>query len=118
MKDDNKLNSVFNTLTEPRSHINRLHLLNHILLIGIVSVICGAETWKQMVQFGKSKEYFFKKFLVLPNRIPPEDTINRVFSSIDNLEFESCFMTWINSISSLVPGQVIAIDGKAIRGAK
>ena len=118
MKEDNKLNSVFNTLTDPRSHINRLHPLNDILLIGIVSVICGAETWKQMVQFGKSKESFFKKFLELPNGIPSEDTINRVFSSIDNLEFEDCFMTWINSITTLVTGQVIAIDGKAIRGAK
>jgi len=27
-------------------------------------------------------------------------------------------MSWINSISTLVPCQVIAIDSKAIRGAK
>ena len=63
MKSDNKLISVFSTLTDPRSHINRLHSLNDILLIGIVSVICGAETWKQMIQFAKSKEDFFRKFL-------------------------------------------------------
>jgi predicted transposase YbfD/YdcC len=118
MKANNKLNTVFNTLTDPRSHINRLHNLNDILLIGIVSVICGAETWKQMVQFAKSKESFFTKFLELPNGIPSEDTINRVFSSINNLEFEQCFMNWVTSINTLATGQVIAIDGKAIRGAK
>lgn len=118
MKPDNELNSAFSTLTDPRSHINRLHLLKDILIIGIVSVLCGAETWKQMVQFGKSKESFFRKFLLLPNGIPSEDTINRVFSSIDNLDFERCFMEWISSISALSDGQVIAIDGKTLRGAK
>jgi len=118
MSPDNKLKCVFSTLTDPRSHINQLHLLNDILLIGVVSVICGAETWKQMVQFAKSKESFFRKFLVLPNGIPSEDTINRVFSSIDNLDFERCFTEWITSISTLSKGQVISIDGKTIRGAK
>ena len=83
MKEDNKLNSVLTSLTDPRSHINRLHLLNDILLIGIISVICGAETWKQMVQFAKSKEFFFRKFLQLPSGLPSEDTMNTVFSSID-----------------------------------
>ena len=118
MKTDNKLNNVFSKLSDPRSHINRLHLLNDILLIGVVSVICGAETWKQMVQFAKAKESFFRKFLALPNGIPSEDTINRVFSSIDSSEFEACFIEWINSITTLVTGQVIAIDGKTLRGAK
>jgi len=118
MEADNKLNEVFRSITDPRSDINKLHQLNDILLIGIVSVLCGAETWKQMVQFGKSKKSFFQKFLQLDNGIPSEDTINRVFSSIDSLEFEKCFMEWITSISSLSTGQVIAIDGKTIRGAK
>ncbi|MFT5718969.1 MAG: putative transposase YbfD/YdcC [Oleiphilaceae bacterium] len=112
------MNSVFSTLADPRSHINRLHLLNDIILIGIVLVLCGAETWKQMVQFGKSKESFFRKFLLLSNEIPSEDTINRVFSSINNLDLENCFIEWINSISTLSKGHVIAIDGKTIRGAK
>ena len=74
-----------------RSH-KQLYDLESILLIGIISVICGAETWKQMVQFAKSKEFFFRKFLQLPSGLPSEDTINRVFSSIDSLEFEHCFI--------------------------
>ena len=41
-----------------------------------------------------------------------------MFSSVDNLEFEECFMNWITSISTLATGQVISIDGKTIRGAK
>lgn len=118
MNNDNQLVSIFGSLEDPRSHINKLHNLEDILLIGIISVICGAETWKQMVEFSNSKEVFLRKFLELPNGIPSDDTINRVFSSIDSSEFESRFIDWVNSISKLSKGQVIAIDGKTLRGAK
>jgi len=118
MSTDNNLMSIFGSIDDPRSHINQLHNLVDILFIGIISVICGAETWKQMIEFANSKEKFQKKFLELPNGIPSEDTINRVFSSIDSSQFESCFIDWVNSISNLLQGQVIAIDGKTIRGAK
>lgn len=118
MKTGNKLISIFGSIKDPRSHINQLHDLNDILLIGIISVISGAETWKQMVEFAYSKEDFLRKYLKLKNGIPSEDTINRVFSSIDSEQFENCFMQWVNSISAITKGQVIAIDGKTLRGAK
>jgi len=118
MNADNKLVSIFGSVEDPRSHINQLHNLVDILLIGIISVICGAETWKQMIEFANSKESFLRKFLELPNGMPSEDTINRVFSSIDSSQFETCFIDWVNSISTLSKGQVIAIDGKTLRGAK
>jgi len=118
MKPDSKIITIFKQVEDPRSHINQLHNLIDILLIGIISVICGAETWKQMVGFAKSKEVFLKTFLELPEGIPSEDTINRVFSSIDSVQFETCFIEWVNSISNLTKGQIIAVDGKTIRGAK
>ena len=100
MNADNKLMSIFGSIEDPRSHINQLHNLVDILLIGIISVICGAETWKQMIEFANSKEEFLRKFLELPNGIPSDDTINRVFSSIDSSQFETCFIDWVNSISN------------------
>ncbi len=115
---NNKLTSIFGSMEDPRSHINQLHNLEDILFIGIISVICGAETWKQMVEFSNAKETFLRKFLELPNGIPSDDTINRVFSSIDSSQFESCFIDWVNTISKLSKGQVIAIDWKTLRGAK
>lgn len=118
MKKDDKLISIFGNISDPRSHINQLHEMVDILLIGIISVICGAETWAQMVEFAKSKEVFLRTFLSLPNGIPSDDTINRLFSAIDSSQFETCFIEWVNSISEISKGQVIAIDGKALRGAK
>ena len=118
MKNSKELVSIFDRIEDPRSDINKLHKMTDILLIGILSVICGAETWKQMVEFANSKEVFLRKFLELPNGIPSEDTINRLFSSIDSSQFENCFINWVNSISDITKGQVIAIDGKTLRGAK
>jgi predicted transposase YbfD/YdcC len=118
MNSSGNLKSVFGQIEDHRSHINQLHNLIDILLIGIIAVISGAETWEQMVRFANSKEGFLKKFLELPNGIPSKVTINRVFSAIDSEQFESCFIEWVNSISDLSKGQVIAIDGKTIRGAK
>jgi predicted transposase YbfD/YdcC len=118
MNTDSKLISIFGSVEDPRSHINQLHNLVDILVIGIISVICGAETWKQMADFAYSKEEFLKKFLKLENGIPSDDTINRVFSAIDSNQFENCFMEWVNSISEITKGQVIAIDGKTLCGAK
>ena len=89
-----------------------------ILLIGTILVVCGAETWKQMNEFADSKEAFLRGFLNLKNRITSLYIINRVFSSTDSHQFESCSMECVNSISQLGKGQVIAIDGKTLRGAK
>lgn len=118
LKTTSNLMSIFGQIDDPRSHINQLHNLEDILLIGMISVICGAETWEHMVRFAKSKEAFLKTFLELPNGIPSKDTINRTFSAIDSAQFEACFIEWVNSIVDLSKGQVIAIDGKTIRGAK
>jgi len=118
MKSSGNLKNIFGQIEDHRSHINQLHNLVDILLIGIIAVICGAETWEQMVVFAKSKETFLNKFLELPNGIPSKVTLNRVFSAIDSQQFEACFIEWVNSISDLSKAQIIAIDGKTIRGAK
>ena len=118
LKTTNELRSIFSQIDDPRSHINKLHKLEDILLIGIISVICAADTWKNMETYAKAKEEFLRSFLELPNGIPSDDTFNRVFSSIDSEQFESCFVDWVSRLVNLTDGEVIPIDGKTIRGAK
>jgi len=118
METTNELRSIFSQIDDPRSDINKLHKLEDILLIGIISVICAADTWKNMETYAKAKEEFLRSFLDLPNGIPSDDTFNRVFSSIDSEQFESCFVDWVSRLVNLTDGEVIPIDGKTIRGAK
>lgn len=114
----NKLTSIFGQMDDPRRNVTRLHKLNDILLMGIIAVTCGAETWNNIEEYACAKEDFLRRFLELPNGIPSHDTFNRVFSALDNQQFEACFIEWVNSLAGITKGQVVAIDGKTIRGAK
>ncbi len=48
----------FSILEDPRSenHRNKQHLLSDILVLTILAVICGAESWVDVENFGYSKE--------------------------------------------------------------
>lgn len=113
-----KLATVFSQVKDPRRDLLKLHTLNDILLISTLAVICGADTWKNIETFATSKEEFLQTFLELPNGIPKLDTYRRVFAAIDSQCFENCFVEWVNSFTTLNDKEVVAIDGKTIRGAK
>jgi len=53
--------------------------------------------------------------LALFNEIPVDDTISRVMSSLEPTECQSRFIRWVNSLSVVTQGEVIAIDGKTLR---
>lgn len=116
LKTTNELRSIFTQIDDPRSDINKLHKLEDILLIGIISVICAADTWKNMETYAKVKEEFLRSFLDLLNGIPSDDTFNRVLSSIDSEQFEACFVVWVSRLVNLTDGEIVPIDGKTIRG--
>jgi len=118
MDTNNRLISIFSNVEDPRKDINLRHNLIDIIVIGIISVICGAEGWEHMSLFARSKEQFLKQFLELPNGIPSKDTIRRTFCAIDSEQFEHSFIEWVNSISNKISGQIISFDGKTIKGAK
>ncbi|MCF7567492.1 ISAs1 family transposase [Sabulilitoribacter arenilitoris] len=118
MKTTNKLRTIFGQIPDFRRSHKQLYDLESILLIGIISVICGAELWNEMEDYACAKEEFLRTFLELPNGIPSHDTFNRVFSNINSNEFETCFIEWVSILAQLNPKEIIAIDGKTIRGAK
>jgi predicted transposase YbfD/YdcC len=108
------LTNHFRQVRDPRQH-QVDHLLLEIIIIAICAVICGADDWVEVAEFGQAKEKWFRKFLRLPHGIPSHDTFGRVFALIDPHEFQSGFMSWIEAISELSQGQVVAIDGKRLR---
>ncbi|GHV52375.1 hypothetical protein FACS1894181_15420 [Bacteroidia bacterium] len=108
----------FSPLTGPRVGRTREHDLEDILFIAIASVLCGAEGWNEMEEFGKAKEDWLKTFLRLPGDTPSHDTFNRVFSALDPGELEACFMDWTRPVAGLCENEVIAIDGKSLCGSR
>jgi predicted transposase YbfD/YdcC len=110
--------SYFTALTDPRIDRTKDHLLEDIIFITIASVICGAETWNDIENYGHSKESWLRQYLRLPHGIPSHDTFNRFFSALDPDEFEKAFVSWIQDISALTEGEIVSIDGKTICGSR
>ena len=107
---------LLDTITDPRQKKKITHPLKNIIMITICAVICGANTWEEIADFGKAKKEWLKKFLVLPdNKIPSSDTIARLFHIIKVKEFESFFLSWINSLIPESEQDYVAIDGKTLR---
>ena len=113
-----KIEEHFGTVKDPRIDRSKEHNLIDIISIAICAVICGAEGWVDIENFGKSKVIWLKTFLELPNGIPSHDTFGRVFSLIEPEEFQKSFQGWVQSIHEFTDGQVVAIDGKQLRGSK
>jgi len=108
------LESVFAHVQDPRMERTKLHRLRDIIILAICGVICGAEGWVEIEEFGKAKEAFFTDLLDLPNGLPSHDTFGRVFACLDPKQFEASFVQWVQGISKTVKG-VVAIDGKTLR---
>ena len=40
-----------------------------------------------------------------------------MFARLDPVQFERCFKEWVETVNEVVEGQVVAIDGKTVRGS-
>ena len=107
----------FSKLKDPRDNRSKRHNLIDIIVIAICAVICGADSWVDVELFGKSKRDWLARLLELPNGIPSHDTFGRVFARLDPVQFERCFKEWVDAVNEVMEGQVVAIDGKTLRGS-
>lgn len=116
MRKQRDLISLFGDIQDPRIDRKKLHKLSDILTITVLAVLCGADGWIDIADFGNARHEWLEKFLELPNGIPSHDTFSRVFSLINPEELDKRFVEWVSAISGKLNGQ-IAIDGKVIKGS-
>ena len=120
---------IFKPLSDSRSQRNRKHKFLEIIILSILAVLSGAETYDDIEQFGKEKIRFLRKFLELRHGIPSHDTINRIFQMLNPSAFEQCFANFTEYLkgSKILKEHIdknqeikdhIAIDGKSIRGSR
>lgn len=108
------LRQHFEKLDDPRRP-NVRHILSEMITIAICAIICGADSYTQFAEFGKSKEVWFRSFMQLPHGIPSHDTFGRVFSLINPVHFQDLFRQWVIQAFPRAKQEVIAIDGKTLR---
>ena len=112
---DLAVSQYFATVEDPRIDRTKDHALLDIIIITLCAVICGAESWVAVEEFGTTKRAWLETFLDLPHGIPSHDMFGRVFARIDPQQFQHSFMQWVRALQQ-VRGDLIAIDGKTHRG--
>lgn len=106
----------FGELKDPRIDRTKRHPLENILVMSLCGTICGAETWDDLEAFSEAREAWFGTFLDVSGGTPSADTFRRVFERLAPKEFEECFRNWVGALAMSVRGEVVAIDGKTLRG--
>lgn len=107
----------FSGLPDPRA-ANAQHDLTEVLFIALAALLCGAESCVDMADFGRAKEGLLRQVLPLEHGIPSHDTFSRVFRLLKPDAFEAAFRRFMAAVgrATRIRG-VVAIDGKAVRGA-
>lgn len=105
----------FSDLNDPRDPKKIEHKLIDIITITICAVICCADSFTEIEDYGHAKYDWLKTFLELPNGIPSHDTFGRFFSLLSPSKFQECFQNWIQSIAQLTDSEIVSIDGKTLR---
>jgi len=108
----------FQDLPDPRVTGRTAHDLVDVLVIALCCLLCGGEGFDDMADFGRAKEAWLRTFLRLPHGIPSHDTFNRVFAALKPEAFLECFLRWTQSLRQAVAGEIVALDGKALRRAR
>ncbi len=115
----------FEEMKDPRSHVNRLHLLVDVIVISLLGVLAGADGPLAIATWAAAQEEWLKRHLRLPEGIPSRDTIGRVLQSLKPSAFQKCFAAWLTSLQEEQsvaendqqeePLRQIALDGKCLR---
>jgi len=106
----------FAELTDPRRREPTYPLLN-IVTMALCAVICGCDDFVSIADWANMKKDWLAKFLDLRAGVPSHDRFNAIFASLKPAEFEQCLLSWVTSLQELSAGQIIAIDGKTLRGS-
>ena len=109
----------FNKLKDPRriSKGNLKHSLTDIVFLVTAAVVSGANDWQSIEVFGKNQLDWLRQYVPLASGIPSHDTLGRFFGMLDHQAFSKCFIDWTSEFSALGKGEVVALDGKRLRGS-
>jgi predicted transposase YbfD/YdcC len=107
----------FEDLTDPRMERTKRHSLLNLIILAVCATLGNADGWADIERFGRTKLDFFRTFLDLPEGIPSHDTFGRVFARLDPAALMACIQQWLDALGTAVAGEIVAIDGKTLRGS-
>ena len=106
--------SYFDDLPDPRQRGKVVYPLDEVLLLALLAVLAGAETFVGIARFGAKKLALLRRFRPFRDGTPSHDHLGDIFAAVDAEAFQRCFVAWVASLVG-TPAEVIAIDGKTAR---
>ena len=107
----------FQIIEDPRTTGNTRHHFGEVLFICVTGILCGMNGFAEIEDFAKLQRDWFKKWISLPNGVPRAQTLSNIFQLIDPGQFQDCLLKHVRGLLPGLQAQVIAIDGKALRGS-
>src|SRR6202142_2322494 len=106
----------FRDFPDPRQRGKVIYPLEEVLLLCLLAVLAGAETFVDIARFGQKKIAFLRRFLPFRDGTPSHDHLGDIFATLDATEFQRRFIAWVAKLIG-VSADVVAIDGKTLRGS-
>ena len=104
----------FEDLPDPRQRGKVMYPLDEVLLLCLLAVLAGAETFVDIARFGDKKIELLRRFRPFRDGTPSHDHLGDIFATLDAEHFQRCFVAWVAALTG-APAGVIAIDGKTAR---
>src|SRR3984893_7745644 len=104
----------FKGLPDPRQPGKVIYPLAEVLLLCLLAVLGGAETFVDIALFGEKKLGLLRRFRPFRDGTPSHDQLGDIFATLDASRFQHCFVSWVASLTGAA-ADVIAIDGKTLR---
>ena len=95
---------------------NARHDFLELMFVALAAVLCGGEDCTDMAIFARAKLGTLREVVKLESGPPSHDTFSRVFRLMAPEPFEDAFTRFTTAFAGALSG-VVAIDGKALRGA-
>src|SRR3984957_948820 len=104
----------FKDMRDPRQRGKVMYPLEEVLLLALLAVLAGAESFVDIARFGRMKLGLLRRFRPFLDGTPSHDHLGDIFAALDAEQFQRCFVAWTASLIG-VPEGVVAIDGKTAR---
>jgi predicted transposase YbfD/YdcC len=109
-----RIDQHFASLSDPRRGKVTYPLIN-VVTIALCATIAGADDFVAIADWARQKRDWLGQFLDLSSGIPSHDRFNAIFRALKPGPFERCLVSWITALHEVTAGQLVAIDGKALR---
>ena len=85
---------MLGALPDPRRKQGQRHPFESVIVIALMSMVCGADDASGMEVWGELNEEFLSDFLPLPHGTPSQDVFLAVFEALKPDAFNAMFLAW------------------------